>query len=174
MQVFKKWANLSMEKYAGIIVSTTHGKKTLHFIQSFPISRPPLTDMAKFRTKRAKKILQDYITNTYKFAWTCTNEACDFIIQRHSRSVDVNRHCCGKCNAQLVEIEVPAAGSTSYVKKQKRKATGFSLFLQQQSQSVRASLSASRGGRKVSQNEVMKECSRLWKELKDQDKMLKR
>jgi len=113
----------------------------------------------------------DYVTNTYKFAWTCTNEACDFIIQRHSRSVDVTRHCCGKCNSKLMEIDVPAPGSTTYVKKQKRKATGFSLFVQQRSQSVRASLLASRGPhQKVSQKDVMIECSRLWKELKAEGK----
>ena len=111
----------------------------------------------------------EYVTNSYKFAWACTNEHCDFIIQRHSRSVDVNRHCCGKCRARLIEVEVPEPGSkvTSFTPKQKRQATGFSAFVQQKSKEVRLQLQASRDPSiKVSQKDVMKECGRLWREKK--------
>ena len=136
-KIFKKWANIAMRKISGLIVSTTH----------------------------------EYVTNTYKFAWSCTNETCDFLIQRHSRSVDVNRHCCGKCKGRLIEIEVPEPGSksrlSSYTPKQKRQASGFSAFVQQQSKTVRMELEASAGSNvKVSQKEVMKECGRLWREKK--------
>ena len=138
---FKKWANRAMRKVNGLIVSTTH----------------------------------DYVTNTFKYAWACTNNSCDFVIKRHSRSVDLNRHCCGKCRGKLFEIEVPSKGSQSnvFTPKQKRAPTGFSLFVQQQSQSVRTKLSANReqSEGKVSQQEVMKECGRLWKELKTQGKV---
>ena len=137
---FKKWANLAMRRINGLIVSTTH----------------------------------EYVTNTFKYAWSCTNETCDFVIQRHSRSVDINHHCCGKCRGRLVEIEVPTPESLKarvFTPKKKKAATGFSLFIQQQSKSVRAKLiaSSSASGPKVSQKEVMKECGRLWRELKAQE-----
>jgi predicted SprT family Zn-dependent metalloprotease len=138
---FKKWANLAMRRVNGLLVSTTH----------------------------------EYVTNTFKHAWACTNDACDFVIQRHSRSIDVNRHCCGRCRQRLIEIEVPVPGAvtTAYTPKQRRVATGFSLFVKENSQFVRSKLSANLGssGAKVSQTEVMKECGRLWKELKNQQKV---
>lgn len=81
--------------------------------------------------------------------------------------------CCGKCKGKLVEIEVPGTskGDSStlvngYTPKKKRQASGFSLFVQARSKSVREKLQIQSKGAKVSQQEVMKECGRLWKEEK--------
>ena len=51
-----------------------------------------------------------------------------------------------------------------YTPKKKRQASGFSLYVQTHSKDVRAKLQSKRGGGKVSQQEVMKECGRLWRE----------
>lgn len=116
----------------------------------------------------------EYVTNTYKFAWKCTNESCDFVVQRHSRSVDVNRHCCGKCKCKLIEIEVPTPESLKrgvFTPKQKRSASAFSLFVQQHSKTVRKELQC-KGSTRISQQDVMKECARLWNDHKN-NQMLK-
>ena len=52
--------------------------------------------------------------------------------------------------------------------KQKRKPTGFSLFVQQNSSKIRLSLAHENGG-KILQKDVMKECARLWKEEKSKN-----
>lgn len=134
--VFKKWAQLSMRKVNGMLVTTTH----------------------------------DYVTNSFKFAWACTVDGCDFIIQRHSRSVDPLRHCCGKCRGKLIEIEVGSSkddvAKNGFTPKKKRAASGFSLFVQAESSRVRSELEAESKGKTVTQSEVMKECGRLWREKK--------
>lgn len=139
---FKKWGNLAMRKIDGLLVSTTH----------------------------------EYVTNTFKHAWHCTNPNCNFIVQRHSRSVNIERHLCGKCSGNLEEIEVPSPRSIkqrNFTPKKKRAASGFSLFVQKHSKAVRVNLIASSGSGtgKVTQQEVMKECARLWREQKLEDKV---
>ena len=66
-----------------------------------------------------------YVTNTYKFAWACTTEGCPVTYQRHSRSVDPDRHRCGKCKGKLIEIEIrgsskDVSNTNGYTPKKKR------------------------------------------------------
>jgi len=114
----------------------------------------------------------DYVIQ-FKYAWKCTNNVCGTIIKRHSRSVDPKRHCCGSCKGKLIEIEVPGSkkdvSTIGHTPKKKRAPTGFSLFVQQNSKSVRARLVAERGS-SVTQPEVMKECGRIWREQKEAKK----
>jgi hypothetical protein len=71
----------------------------------------------------------------------------------------------------LVEIEVPGSSrdlkTNEFTPKKKKELSGFSLFVQKHSTTVRnrmkAEALASDGGRTISQPEVMKECGRLWK-----------
>ena len=46
----------------------------------------------------------------YKYAWACTTERCGVVFQRQSKSIDVDKHACGKCNGRLMEINVPEKG----------------------------------------------------------------
>eukprot|EP00978_Attheya_sp_CCMP212_P016613 scaffold43696_cov48-Attheya_sp.AAC.2 len=111
---------------------------------------------------------------TYKYAWACATPNCGVVIKRHSRSLDINRKCCGRCQGKLVEIEVPGSSadnksknSWDHTPKKKRAPSGFSLFIKEHSKSVRQRLEeeqARSGGTKVTQPEVMKECGRLWRE----------
>lgn len=151
------------------------------------ISKPPhgpcFKKWANLATRRIPGLLvsttHEYVTNSYKYAWACTNENCDFIIQRHSRSVDVNRHCCGKCKEKLVEVEVPdpeslkqKQGAFVFTPKQKRKASRFSLFVKEHSNLVRNQLQHRRNGtEKVTQKDVMIECARLWRQKTGEQKM---
>ena len=106
----------------------------------------------------------------YKFAWACTAFNCNVVIKRHSRSVDPNKHCCGRCKGKLIEIEVP--GSTdkksSYTPKKERKASPFALFVKSESAGVRKSLAMTRScsPKEISQSDVMKECGKMWRSRK--------
>lgn len=96
------------------------------------------------------------------------------VIKRHSRSVDPTKHCCGRCQGKLVEIEVPGskgdnAIGTSYTEKKARKTSDFALFVKEKTPHVRTRLARelSCSPKEVAQSDVMKECGRLWRSQKD-------
>jgi ribosomal protein S27AE len=100
----------------------------------------------------------------------CTAPQCGVIIQRHSRSVDIARHCCGKCKAKLIEIEVPSGkgSNVEQTPKKKKALSGYNLFVKQNSKLVRERLVLERSEGsygKVTQPDVLRECARLWREL---------
>lgn len=96
-------------------------------------------------------------------------------MKRHSRSVDPERHCCGSCKGKLLEIEVPGKSSSAketkniFTPKKKREPSAFSLFVKENSASVRVDL-MKQAGKSVPQSEVMKECGRLWRQQKESQK----
>jgi predicted SprT family Zn-dependent metalloprotease len=105
---------------------------------------------------------------SFKYAWACTAPKCECVIKRHSRSVDVSKHRCGRCQGKLMEIEVPSASNTStanvvHVPKKKAPPSAYNLFVKENSAHVREQLEAESSG-KVPQPEVMKACARLWRE----------
>mmetsp|Transcript_7303 Transcript_7303/g.17216 ORF Transcript_7303/g.17216 Transcript_7303/m.17216 type:complete len:472 (-) Transcript_7303:1351-2766(-) len=106
----------------------------------------------------------------YKYAWACSKPGCSFLVKRQSRSVDVKKHCCGRCKGRLVEVDAKTA-KTNRKEKKRAPPSGYNLFVKEQSKVVRKKLmNIQRGeGRvnpKVSQSDVMKECARLWREKK--------
>lgn len=104
----------------------------------------------------------------------CTAKNCSVIIKRHSRSVDTTKHCCGRCQGKLVEIEIPKEGLASiaqngYKPKKQRKTSEFALFVKNQSTSVRKKLAMERSCtlKEISQADVMKECGKMWRGRKE-------
>ena len=105
----------------------------------------------------------------YKYAWACTNPSCNFLVQRHSRSVDLERQCCGRCRGRLIEVDVPdhsSKGNVQRTPKKRAPPSAYNLFVKEQSKTVRERLAKSQR-EKVSQADVMKECARLWREKKE-------
>ncbi|KAL7486699.1 hypothetical protein ACHAW6_012297, partial [Cyclotella cf. meneghiniana] len=121
-----------------------------------------------------KKIKDVEVTTThdyqiaYKFAWACTSTTCNVVIKRHSRSVDPSKHCCGRCQSKLIEIEVSRnnndTAKVGYTPKQARKTSEYALFVKEQTPHVRQRLANERqcSTGEVSQAEVMKECGKMW------------
>lgn len=63
----------------------------------------------------------------YKFVWECVE--CGYEFKRHSKSVDTNRHSCGKCKGRLVQTKpVPRQGGQSeyqkYIKENYQRVKG--------------------------------------------------
>jgi predicted SprT family Zn-dependent metalloprotease len=103
---------------------------------------------------------------SYKYAWACTTSKCGCVIKRHSRSVDVNKHRCGRCHGKIVEIEVPPAKALAtnieHVPKKKAPPSAYNIFIKENSARIREELECVYST--VSQPEVMKACARLWRE----------
>jgi len=143
--------------------------------------KPPHGDVFKKWGNIAMRKIRDVeVTTThdyeisYKFAWACTGANCNVVIKRHSRSVDVNMQCCGRCKGKLIEIEVPGSkGDTAkngkHTPKKARKASAYSLFVKSESANVRKRLAKERSctPKSVSQADVMKEVGRLWRMKKE-------
>jgi predicted SprT family Zn-dependent metalloprotease len=106
----------------------------------------------------------DYVI-AFKYAWGCTTPKCGVVFKRHSRSVDVDKHRCGRCKGKLIEIEVPSDSNAGaeHVPKKKAPPSAYNLFVKEHSAKVREQLEAGSSS-KVPQPEVMKECARLWRE----------
>jgi predicted SprT family Zn-dependent metalloprotease len=51
----------------------------------------------------------------YKFVWECVE--CGYEFKRHSRSVDTERHSCGKCKGRLVQTKPAPRGKAGAEKK---------------------------------------------------------
>lgn len=103
-------------------------------------------------------------------AQACSKPGCPFLVKRQSRSVDVEKHCCGRCKGRLVEVNAKTA-TTSRTEKKRSSPSGYNLFVKEQSKVIREKLMAvqrSEGQKnpKVSQSDVMKECARLWQQKK--------
>ena len=139
------------------------------------VTKPPHGSCFKKWAKIAMTLIPEitvstthsYVTNSHKYAWACTNSDCRIIIKRYSNSVNVDRHVCGKCKSKLIEIEVNSKDPSVIVPKKKREASGFSLYVQQNSSLVRARLEAESDGGKIEQKEVMKELGIMWRRSKD-------
>lgn len=107
----------------------------------------------------------------YKYAWACTVERCGAVFQRQSKSIDVDKHVCGKCKGRLQEINVPQKGvkaaAIDRTPKEPKALNGYTLFVKENSAQVRSRLELDRsmcGSKKtVSQPEVMRECAKLWR-----------
>ncbi len=133
------------------------------------ISKPPHGPDFKRWAKIAMSKVPDVIVTTthnyeiqYKFNWACVNPKCSFTIGRHSKSVDIIRHRCGRCRGKL--IEVTADGKP----KKQAQPSAYNLFVKQHSKTVREQLVKRKPG--VTQPEVMKELGRLWREQKSRSK----
>lgn len=138
------------------------------------VSKPPHgTCFKKWAAVATCRIPGSEVTTThdykiqYKYAWACTKPGCTFLVQRHSRSIDVNRQLCGRCRGRLMEVEVPNHSSKNTVQRAPKKRaplSGYNLFVREHSKAIRERLA--KQNVKVSQSDVMKECARLWQEKK--------
>lgn len=91
-------------------------------------------------------------------------------MKRQSKSVDVEKHCCGRCKGRLIEVNAGTADSDRTPKK-RAPPSGYNLFVKEQSKVVREKLMNIQKAKgkltpKVSQKEVLTECARLWREKK--------
>ena len=122
------------------------------------VARPPhgncfkkWANHATFRTNIEVSTYHSYEI-AFKFAWACTSKSCNVVIKRHSRSVDVEKHVCGRCKSKLMEVEVPSKGDTSLTPLAPRKKAPlnqYNQFVKSNSAKVREQLQKDRQWGKV-------------------------
>jgi predicted SprT family Zn-dependent metalloprotease len=50
----------------------------------------------------------------YKYVWACRGDDCGLEYKRHSKSIDLDKHRCGVCKGELVQVKpVPRAGGAT-------------------------------------------------------------
>jgi predicted SprT family Zn-dependent metalloprotease len=87
----------------------------------------------------------------YKYQYQC--QSCKHCFGRHSKSIDCDKKCCGKCRGRLILLQASAAS--------KRPPTAFSLFVKEHFKEVKDGMA---GG--TSHGDVMKELSLQFKATK--------
>lgn len=145
------------------------------------VSKPPHGDEFKRWARKAMKAIPGVTVTTthsydiqFKYAWSCTSPGCSFLVKRHSKSVDPNRHVCGRCKGRLIQV-VSGQGDVGSSKAPKKppQPTAYNIFIKEQSKTVRKNLLEAERVKgnpspSVSQADVMKECGRLWSERKNE------
>jgi predicted SprT family Zn-dependent metalloprotease len=93
----------------------------------------------------------------YKYNYRCVNAFCGKVIGRQRPSIDVEKKRCGACLGKLVleELEKPDTP--------KKPQTEYQRFVAAKSKSVKDMLTAWNKGKKVNQQDVMREIGELWK-----------
>ena len=104
---------------------------------------------------------------SYKYVWVCERDWCQAEYKRHSKSIDVARHTCGKCRGKLVQVlPKPRASPAKKVvegtdKENAGGASGYARFVKEQFGSVKAEMPPGSPSK-----EVMKEVAALYRARK--------
>ena len=137
--------------------------------------------------KRASHAIPDISVTTthnyeidFKYKWVCVNypDRCNVMVQRHSRSINVERQVCGRCKGRLIEVkrgdgniaahalsdQQVGTNSSHQTKKLTKNPSAYNEFVRVQAPLVRQMMTTTTTTQKILQSDVMKECARLWKE----------
>ena len=93
----------------------------------------------------------------YKYNYRCENAFCGKVVGRQRPSIDVEKKRCGACLGKLVLTETEKPGTP------KKPQTEYQKFVAEKSASVKEMLTAWHKGKKVKQQDVMREIGELWK-----------
>ena len=97
----------------------------------------------------------------FKYSWACMSSSCESVVQRHSRSINVEKHACPLCRSNLVEI---ARNGNDTTKRRKRTPSAYNQFVRDNFSNVQQRLLQRNGGVAVPLADVIKECGQLWRE----------
>eukprot|EP00980_Cylindrotheca_fusiformis_P014801 scaffold4026_cov117-Cylindrotheca_fusiformis.AAC.36 len=159
---FWKWARIAMSRIPGIVITTTHSYEIQY---KYAWVSCWLLICRGFYCSGS-----ELLTRYTPVLKACSKPGCGFVVKRQSKSVNVKKHCCGRCKSSLFEINALTADSNPAPKK-RTAPSGYNLFVKEKSKTVREMLVKKEKEKgnlnpKVSQKQVMKECARLWHEKK--------
>jgi predicted SprT family Zn-dependent metalloprotease len=97
-----------------------------------------------------------------KFRYQCSNPACGRIIGRHSKSIDLVRHRCGRCHGALTLLAPMKVDGTPVTKK----LNAFALFVKENYSTMKKKNS------QLKHNDIMKLLSSSYKTTKEPPKTL--
>ncbi|KAH7394158.1 SprT-like family-domain-containing protein [Phaeosphaeria sp. MPI-PUGE-AT-0046c] len=92
----------------------------------------------------------------YKFVWECVD--CGYEFKRHSKSVDANRHSCGKCKGRLVQTKpTPRQGGQS----------GYQAFVKGNYARVKGEME--KRGEETGMSKVVEQVAKEYREMKERE-----
>ncbi|OAK99861.1 hypothetical protein IQ06DRAFT_276222 [Phaeosphaeriaceae sp. SRC1lsM3a] len=93
----------------------------------------------------------------YKFVWECVE--CGYEFKRHSKSVDVARHSCGKCKGRLVQTKpTPRQGGGQ---------SGYQAFVKENYKRVKEEME--KRGEETGMAKVVERVAREYREMKERE-----
>ncbi|KAF1928916.1 uncharacterized protein M421DRAFT_420147 [Didymella exigua CBS 183.55] len=98
----------------------------------------------------------------YKFVWECVS--CGYEFKRHSRSIDTQRHSCGKCKGRLVQTK-PAPRAGNAADGAERKKSDYQIFVKENFKKVKSDMAAR--GLDTQMGKVMEVVAREYRERKE-------
>lgn len=103
----------------------------------------------------------------YKYVWECVS--CGYEFKRHSKSVDIKRHSCGKCKGTLVQTK-PAPRGTGVGKDGEKivKKSEYQMFVKANFAKTKGEMAAS--GLDTQMGKVMEVVARQYREKKEKEK----
>lgn len=103
----------------------------------------------------------------YRFVWECVG--CGYEFKRHSRSVDTQRHSCGKCKGRLVQTKpVPRGGGVKEgVKGKGGEKSEYQVYVKENFARVKKQLLDE--GRDAAMGKVMEAVAREYREKKGKE-----
>jgi hypothetical protein len=99
----------------------------------------------------------------YKFVWECVE--CGYEFKRHSRSVDTERHSCGKCKGRLVQTKPAPRGKAGGGEK---KMSEYQSFVKENFKRVKSEMAMQ--GLDTQMGKVMEVVARQYREKKAVEK----
>ncbi|KAI6368045.1 hypothetical protein MCOR25_004728 [Pyricularia grisea] len=105
----------------------------------------------------------------FKFAWECVECAGEY--KRHSRSINPQRHRCGRCKGELRQTKpVPrgAAAGGKAGESKKKEPTEYQMFMKEQMKIIREENPGS------PQKDIMKQVAERWSKVKPKTKGTKK
>ncbi|KAF2629976.1 hypothetical protein BU25DRAFT_408568 [Macroventuria anomochaeta] len=99
----------------------------------------------------------------YKFVWECVS--CGYEFKRHSRSVDTQRHSCGKCKGALVQTKPAPRGGGA---KGEGKKSEYQVFVKENFRRVKSEMAEE--GLDTQMGKVMEVVAREYRKRKEVEK----
>ena len=97
----------------------------------------------------------------YKYVWECVD--CGYEFKRHSKSVDTNRHSCGKCRGKLVQTK-PSPRGKAIVDGGEKKKSEYQMFVKENFKNIKAEMAAE--GLDTQMGKVMEVVARRYRKNK--------
>ena len=102
----------------------------------------------------------------YKFVWECVS--CGYEFKRHSRSVDTQRHSCGKCKGRLVQTKPAPRNGGAGKDGEAAKKSGYQVFVKENFKRVKQDMAMQ--GLDTQMGKVMEVVAKQYREKKDAEK----
>ena len=101
----------------------------------------------------------------YKYQWKCTQPDCTWKFGRHSKSLSIEKHRCGKCSSKIEFIgKFDSNGNLM----KERKVSEYQKFVKKMNKKVRL------GNPSYDFGEIQQHISKLWEEEKNKKNMMRK